>query len=208
MVRIESGKAHQEIRLVRIEITLDNLLARRKILRMKIAQLLISGILDRLRVPFPAVAGVRAQDDRSARVGGSGILGHDVRIVFPDVDDGDMAQRADQRVLDTGAGQDVGSEFPAEPVQPPRSFQQSDGDPQLTVFPPLLQDVVIRNPGVFQQFLQDIFLLDQDSHFVSVRLQPGDGVLVIMEVGRMPQIDQYPHADGIPFFVNRRTISS
>ena len=63
MMRIEPGKTHQEIRFFRIEITLDNLFARRKILRVKIAQLLISGILDRLRVPFSAIAGVRAQDD-------------------------------------------------------------------------------------------------------------------------------------------------
>ena len=129
MMRIEPGKTHQEIRFFRIEITLDNLFARRKIVRVKIAQLLISGILDRLRVPFPAIAGVRAQDDRSARVGGSRILGHYVRIVFPDVDDGDMAQGTDQRILDAGAGQDVRFEFPAEPVQSPRPFQQTDGNP-------------------------------------------------------------------------------
>jgi hypothetical protein len=48
---------------------------------------------------------------------------------------------------------------------------------------------VIRNPGILQQIFQDIFLLDEHLHLVAMGLQGGDGVLVVMEMGRVAEIN-------------------
>ena len=84
-------------------------------------------------------------------------------------------------------------ELPAEPVQPQGALDDAQEDTGLGVLPPLFQDVVIRDPRVLQQVLQNVFLLDEDLHLVPVRFQGRYGVLVVMEMGGMAQVDQDPH---------------
>ena len=52
---------------------------------------------------------------------------------------------------------------------------------------------MIRNPGILEQVLQNILFLDEHLHFVAVFLQGRDGILVVMEMGRMAEIDEYFH---------------
>ena len=81
----------------------------------------------------------------------------------------------------------------AETVNPPSLLQQTQQDSDLRVLPPLLQNVMIRNPGILQQVFKDVFLLDEHLHFVAVRLQGSDGVLVVMKVGRVAEIYKDSH---------------
>ena len=94
MMGIQPGKPHDEIRFVRIEILSHNRFVRSEILRVKISQFLIAGILHRLVVPLAAVTGPRTKDDASPRVCELRITGDDRSIVFTNVDDGKMPQRA------------------------------------------------------------------------------------------------------------------
>ena len=84
-------------------------------------------------------------------------------------------------------------ELVAELVDSPRLLQESQHDSNLGILPPLFQDVMIRNAGILEQILQDILLLDKHLHLMAVFLQGRDGILVVMEMGRMAEIDKYSH---------------
>ena len=86
-------------------------------------------------------------------------------------------------------------EFPAKTEQTTGSFHQTDGNAQLAVFSSFLKDIVVRDARIIQQFLQDVLLFDQNRHFVPVGLQLGDCILIVMEMGRMPKVNQDSHAE-------------
>jgi hypothetical protein len=122
---VQSGKPHDEIGLVRIEVFPHNLLVRCEVFRVQIAQLLIAGILDRFVVPFAAVTGTRAKDDTYTRISKLSITRDDRCVVLSDVDDGNMSKRANPRILDTGSSQNIRMERAAKPVDSPSLFQDS-----------------------------------------------------------------------------------
>ena len=81
----------------------------------------------------------------------------------------------------------------AKLIDPPSLLQESKYNPNLGILSSFLQDVMIRNPGILEQILQDVLFLDEHLHLVAMRLQGSNGVLVIMEMGRMAEIDKDSH---------------
>ena len=84
-------------------------------------------------------------------------------------------------------------ELVAELIDPPGLLQESQHDSNLGILPSLFENVMIRNPGILEQILQDVLFLDEHLHFVAMLLQGRDRVLVVMEMGRMAEIDEYFH---------------
>ena len=84
-------------------------------------------------------------------------------------------------------------ELVAELIDPPGLFQESQQYPESRVLPPFLENVVIGNPGILEQFFKDVLLLDQHFNLMAMCFQGRDGVLVVMEVGRVAEIDKDSH---------------
>jgi hypothetical protein len=189
MMGIQPRKPHDEIGLVRIEILPHDLLVRCEILRVQIPELLITGILDRLVIPFSAVTGTRTKDDTYTRISKLSITRDDRCVVLSDVDDGDMSKRANPRILDTGSSQNIRMKRAAEPVDSPSLFQDAKRNTEPCILPPLLQDIMVWYPGILKKILQDILLFNEYLHLMAMGHQSRDCVLVIMEMSRVAEIN-------------------
>jgi hypothetical protein len=76
----------------------------------------------------------------------------------------------------------------AELILPPSTFEHTDEHAEFGVFPSFLQDVMVLPPLVIQQRLEYIFLFDENLHLMSILAELLDGVLVEIEMGRMPHV--------------------
>ena len=149
-MRFQTGEAHQEIGLVRVDIFVGDGFVRSEIFRVQVAEFLIAMILDGLVVPLSAAAGIGTNDDGGARVGQACIDRDDGGIVFADIDDRYVPDGTDEGVLHAGSREDVRVESAAKPVHPKRSFQKTHHDSPFGIGPAFFQDIMIRNPGILQ----------------------------------------------------------
>ena len=81
----------------------------------------------------------------------------------------------------------------AKLIDSPSLLQEPQHNPQFGVLSSFLENVMIWNPRILEQVLQNVLFLDKHLHFVTMFLQGRDGVLVVMEMGRMAEIDKYFH---------------
>ena len=84
-------------------------------------------------------------------------------------------------------------ELRTEPVQPPGTLDDAQKDAGPGVLSPLFQDIVVRDSGILEKVLQDVLLLDENFHLMPVRFECSDGVLVVVEVSRVAEIDKDYH---------------
>ena len=81
----------------------------------------------------------------------------------------------------------------AKLIDSPSLLQEPQHNPQFGVLSSFLENVMIWNPRILEQVLQDVLLLDEHLHLVAVCLECGNGVLVVMKVGGMAQVNQDSH---------------
>lgn len=194
MMCIERREAHDEVRLRDIDsISLHNRLICLKMIRMQICQFLVAGVFGGFGVPFAGVADDGIEDGVCSRVAQFGVERYYGSVIFVAVDDRNASQRANEGVLDAGAGEDVGFVLAHEGIESPCTFEHTDEHADFGVLASLLEDVMILPSLVVEQRLKDIFLFDENLHLVPIGTKLGDSVFVEIEMGRVTHVNEYFH---------------